>query len=336
MKFRILGPIEIHTSAGPLSAGPPRQRCVLAAMLVDVGRPVRWETIVDRAWGQHPPPAVRRALYVHISRLRHVLNGASAADGNQVRLERRSTGYVLDVDPDDVDLHRFRRLVALARDQGSSDRQRAAHLRHALALWRGAPLADLDGDWVARMREAWSQQRISTILQWAETELRLGNAGPVIDLLGEVSAEYPLIEPLTAVLMRALFTVGRVAEALDCYTRARQMLVTELGINPGSDLQELHRAVLRSSVTLASAPSPSARSGSGGPATADPGRTAHPAFGRPTPTHNGRPPPQPTRSHPRPDNQRRSAAHNGGRYDGVDAAGAPAYAQLRAPHGRRG
>src|SRR5206468_5282355 len=143
-------------------------------------------------------------------------------------------------DPDQVDLHRFRRMVNRARAPDCSDQDRAALLRGALALWQGEPLADLSGEWTSRVREACRRQRVDAAVLWAQTELRLGNAGAVIEPLSELVHEYPVVEPLTGMLMRALHAAGRTAEALDCYTNMRKRLVDDLGTEPGSELQAVH------------------------------------------------------------------------------------------------
>jgi DNA-binding SARP family transcriptional activator len=243
-EFRLLGPIEIWDGERLIDAGQPRQRCVLAALLVDAGRLVTWETLVDRVWGEDPPPAVRNALYAHITRIRQLLRRVETPGGG-ARLERRPGGYLLQVEPDRVDLHRFRRIVEQVRGGGLSDQQRAARLREALELWRGEPLAGLAGDWAARTRELCHNQRLSTVAAWAQAEVRVGNPHAVIEPLTTLLDLYPLAEPLAAGLMRALQAAGHTAEALDLYRRMRDRLVEELGTDPGPELRQLHQAVLR-------------------------------------------------------------------------------------------
>src|SRR6266853_1540224 len=102
------------------------------------------------------------------------LLAAGAAGEEPVRLARRSGGYVLEVDPEDVDLHRFRQLALAARDRQRPDDERARLLREALDLWRGEPLADLPGEWPARMRHSWEEERLDAAVAWAQAELRMG------------------------------------------------------------------------------------------------------------------------------------------------------------------
>jgi DNA-binding SARP family transcriptional activator/tetratricopeptide (TPR) repeat protein len=239
MEFRLFGPLEVRNATGSVDVGPPRQRTVLAALLVDAERPVPVDTLVDRVWGDAPPDRVRHSLYVYVARLRQAL-------GPSVRLVNRSGGYVADVDPDTVDLHRFRRLVDRARDTRLPDAERAALLRQALDLWRGTPLADLSSAWAATVREAWRQRHLDATVSCAQAELTIGHAAGIVGTLVDLTAEYPLAEPLTAALMRALHETGRGAEALDHYSRIRRRLVDELGTEPGAELQDLHRSILRS------------------------------------------------------------------------------------------
>jgi DNA-binding SARP family transcriptional activator/tetratricopeptide (TPR) repeat protein len=243
MDLRLLGPVEVWTAGLLIDAGPPRQRSVLAALAVDVGRPVMAETVIDRVWGEAPPDRVRDLLYVYISRIRKMIG--EAGEGTRVRLVRRSGGYALDVAPDSVDIHKFRRLKGQAGDPQCPDDRRAILLRQTLDLWRGAPLADLPGEWAAQVRTGWHQQRLDAVGAWAQVELRLGNAGAVVGPLTDLIAEYPLAEPLVAALMTALHAAGRGADALECYATTRHRLAEQLGADPGPELQRLHQSILR-------------------------------------------------------------------------------------------
>ena len=248
MEFRLLGPVEVWTAAGPVDVGPSRQRAVLAALLVDAGRPVTVETVIDRVWGDTPPDRVRHTLYVYVARLRKALGSS--------RLLNRSGGYVLAVDPGQVDLHVFRSQVARARAASCPEAERATLLRRALDLWRGTPLADVPGEWAAQVREGWRQQHLEAAVSWAQAALSAGAPGALVGPLVELSTEHPLAEPLVAALMRALHASGRRAEALDCFARIRKRLADELGVDPGAELQALHQAILRSDAAPASVSAP--------------------------------------------------------------------------------
>jgi DNA-binding SARP family transcriptional activator len=240
MEFRILGAVEVLAPHGPLTIGPPQRLTVLAALLVDVGRPVSPETLLERVWDE-PSEGARRSLHAHITRLRQVLRNGSESLG----LVRRSGGYLLSAAPDRVDLHRFRQLTGVARDPQRSDEERASLLRQALGLWRGTPLADVSGNWANRVREGLLRQRLDAALTLADIELRLERHLDVIELARDLLIEYPLAEPLHAALMRALTAAGREAEALDSYPALRARLRDQLGVEPGAQLQKLHQSILR-------------------------------------------------------------------------------------------
>jgi DNA-binding SARP family transcriptional activator/tetratricopeptide (TPR) repeat protein len=238
VEFRVLGAVEVRVRGHALPIGPPQQCHVLAALAVDAGRPVSAEALIDRVWDRAPGGA-RRTLHVYVTRIRRLLE----QDEPPVRIIRGAAGYVLDVAADSVDVLRFRRLVEHA---AAADRApRVALLRQALDLWQGEPLAGLPGEWAERMRVGWCQQRVDAAVAWAEAELAGGNAATVISPLAELVGRYRFVEPLVAVLMRALHASGRTAEALACYRTARQQLVDELGTEPGVELQRVHQAVLR-------------------------------------------------------------------------------------------
>jgi len=241
MELRLFGEVRLHVDDGPLDLGTPRQQAVLAVLAVDAGRPIAIETLIDRVWDDAPPAEARNVLYSHLSRIRQILKKA----GGIARIDRRNAGYVLDVDPDLIDLHRFSRLVERGRDPRTEDVDRAAVLAEALSLWRGTPLAGVPGAWVDQVRESWQRRRLDAVLRWGEVELDLGRADAVLDALPDLVAEYPLSEPLEGLLMRALHAAGRGAEAVERYAVVRRRLADELGADPGPELRALHATILR-------------------------------------------------------------------------------------------
>ncbi|MEO3780176.1 BTAD domain-containing putative transcriptional regulator [Micromonospora sp. B11E3] len=243
-ELNLLGPVELRAAGMQFDAGPRKQRTVLAALLVDAGRPVPVAELIDRVWDQ-APRQVRGALHTYVTRLRRLLAQAAQADGTSADLSYRAGAYTLSVDLDRIDLHRFLRLVEQGRAPGLADTERARLLRAALRLWRGTPLAGLSGSWVEQVGETLAQQRLAAVLALAPAELRLGRANAVVDELRGLLKEHPLSEPLAAQLMRALHQAGRGAEALDCFARVRRRLVEELGTEPGSELRRVHQALLR-------------------------------------------------------------------------------------------
>ncbi|MFJ6216140.1 BTAD domain-containing putative transcriptional regulator [Streptomyces sp. NPDC092296] len=245
MDFRLLGEIEVWSAGRPLDVGTPRQQVVLAALVVDARRPIAMEALIDRVWGHDLPANPRPVLYAHLSRIRGLLRQTAApGSGTAARLERRHAGYVLDVDPELVDLHRFRRLVEQGNDRQCDDEARAATLAEALGLWRGEPLAGLSGEWAAQVRASWHQRRLDAVVRWAQAEFRLGRPAAVISAVPDLTAEYPLAEPLECVLIQALHAAGRGAEALDRYGVVRRRLAEELGADPGKELRTLYQTVL--------------------------------------------------------------------------------------------
>ncbi|MFE1959372.1 BTAD domain-containing putative transcriptional regulator [Streptomyces sp. NPDC059479] len=296
----MLGEMELRSAGQSLEVGTPRQQAVLAALVVDARRPVAIETLINRVWDHTPPADPRAVLYSHLSRIRRLLTqAATLADGTAVRIERRHAGYVLDVDPDLADLHRFRRLAGQGDDRRLGDDVRAAALAEALLLWRGSPLAGLPGEWAAQVRDSWHQRRLDAVVQWAQIELRLGRPTAVINTLPDLAAEYPLVEPFETLLMRALHATGRGAEALDRYAAVRQRLADKLGTDPGPELRALHQAVLhgelpipsRDSVTAVrtvTPPTPQPHSAVSTSAVAQYGPGPAPADGDELPTMSGR------------------------------------------------
>ena len=243
MDFRILGPVELRGPDGRVELGPLKQRTVLAALLVDAGRPVTQELLIERVWDDCPPAEVRNALYTYATRLRRILAGAPGAE--PARLLRRSGGYLLEIDPETVDAHRFSALAARARGHGLSEAERAELARQALAQSAAVPLADLTCQWAARMREHFGRRRRDVLTLHAALEIRLGRAAAVVDGLYEALAAQPLAEELAAVLMSALYFSGRSAEALNVYAATRGAIGAELGVEPGPELRRVYEQVLR-------------------------------------------------------------------------------------------
>ncbi len=256
MEFLLFGEVRLRVEGKSLDVGTPRQQAVLAALAVDAGRPVPIETLVDRIWGEDPPAEARNVVYSHLSRIRLLLKRVTELTGEPAGLPRRTAGYVLEIDPGAVDLHRFAHLVERGNDTLRTDAERAAALHEALLGWQGPPLAGLHGDWAEGVRATWHRRRLEAAVRWGELELRLGHPGPVIATMSDLAGEYPLAEPLEALLMRALHTAGRDAEALGRYAVVRQRLADALGTDPGPELRALHTAILRGELPSAPPPPP--------------------------------------------------------------------------------
>ncbi|AEB43267.1 SARP family transcriptional regulator [Micromonospora maris AB-18-032] len=236
----------MESADGPLDVGPRQRRAVLAALAVDAGTPVSIDTLTERVWGPAAPEAPRSALYAHVARLRRALAQVDDDSGTPISLSRHGDGYVLNVDRQQVDLHRLNQLIDTGRaGTQTSDVERIAALREAMELWRGDPLATLAGDWANRVRRSVASQLISLAGAWSNEELRLGNPEAVADRLARILGSYPLAEPLVALQMRALCSMGRTPEALQYYVDTRAQIVEQFGAEPGPELRNLHVAILR-------------------------------------------------------------------------------------------
>ncbi len=244
MEFRILGPLEVWDGNSEVSLSGPKPRALLALLLLHPNEVVAADRLIDELWGEETLERAA-ALRVNVSRLRKALP--------QDVLTTRSPGYVIRLEPDELDLHRFERLV----DEGRSllgDGQAAEasqRLRDALSLWRGPALADFAYESFARAAIARLEEiRLAAVELRIEADLALGRHHELVGELDALVAEHPLRERLSRFRMTALYRSGRQAEALDAYKDARRPLVDELGIEPSTALQELERAILRQDAAL--------------------------------------------------------------------------------------
>ncbi len=234
--FRILGPLEVIGDDGPLALGGQKLRALLALLLMHAGEVVATERIVTELWGESPPRTATTSLQNLVSQLRKQL-GPDA-------LATRPPGYVLVVDPQRFDLARFEQLVSEAR--GSEPETRARLLREALGLWRGPPLADLAFETFAQGEiRRLEELRLDALEARIDTDLELGGGGELVGELESLIAQFPLRERLRRQLMLALYRSGRQADALKAYHDTRRVLVDELGIEPGPDLQQVYTSILR-------------------------------------------------------------------------------------------
>jgi DNA-binding SARP family transcriptional activator len=239
--FRILGPLEVSDESGQLLLGGLKQRAVLAMLLLEPGRIVSIDRLIDALWGEQPPRTATTSLQNFISQLRKTL-------GAEV-LETKAPGYRLRICPGELDLDRFRVLVESARDL--DPQTRAEKLRHALALWRGPALADLAYEAFAEPHVAYLEElRLATLEERIDADLALNENGELIGELEGLVEEYPMRERLRGQYMLALYRGGRQAEALQAYAEGRRLLVDQLGIEPSRDLQQLHGAILRQETAL--------------------------------------------------------------------------------------
>jgi DNA-binding SARP family transcriptional activator len=249
MKFLILGPLEAQDHGRTLPLGGAKQRALLAMLLIHANEVVSSDKLVDSLWSQAGSDDGGKALSVAVSRLRKVLEPERSRSETARMLVTRPPGYELRLDGDQLDLHRFERLVADSRTADPATA--AALLREALALWRGPPLADLSYEAFAQPEIArLEESRLAALEQRIDAELAIGQDDEVVAELEALTVEHPLRERLCGQLMLALYRSGRQAEALESYQAARAVLVEELGIEPGRRLRELHQAILEQDPAL--------------------------------------------------------------------------------------
>ena len=223
----------------PIALGGQKRRALLAVLLLDANRVVSRDRLIDALWGDEPPDTARNTLQVYVSQLRKLVPEGA--------LETAPAGYRLVIEADSVDVFEFIRLSEEGRSAlGAGDAARAADtLRAALALWRGAALADLSWEPFAQAEIARLEElRLAALEERIDADLALGRHGQVVAELERLVAEQPMRERFRAQLMLALYRSGRQADALAVYQRARRTFVDELGIEPSESLRRLERAVL--------------------------------------------------------------------------------------------
>ena len=242
--FLVLGPLEVRAGERSIALGGPRQRAVLADLVLHAGSVVSKDTLIEDLWAGRPPPTADAVVQNAVSRLRHAL-GKEA-------IETRAGGYSLRAEPGVVDARRFERLVHDARPLPPAER--SAALRDALALWRGSPFADLSyesflqGE-ITRLDEL----RLTALEDRIEAEIELGAHGEVIPDAARLAAQHPDRERLCRLLMLALARAGRQQEALDAYEATRRALDEQWGLEPSPETRALHRMILSQDPALAPA-----------------------------------------------------------------------------------
>lgn len=253
VEFRILGPLEASDAGRPLRLGGPKQRALLALLVLSANEVVTTERLVDELWGEDAPPTAAKIVQNSVSQLRKLLDGEGAHDQGAGAVITRDGGYALRVRPGELDLDQYERFVDAARAaRAAGDLADASAGYHAgLALWRGSALADLDfAPTIHTESGRLEEHRLAVVEERIEVDLDLGRHR---DLIGELEAlvrRHPLRERPRALLMLALYRCGRQAEALSAYRDARRFFVDELGLEPSAELQELERAILRHDPSL--------------------------------------------------------------------------------------
>jgi DNA-binding SARP family transcriptional activator len=250
MDVRLLGPLEVERDGITLNLGGRRQRAVLALLVMHVGEVLSSDRIVEEIWADDPPPSATRTVHSYVSRLKGILRGPAGDDV----LIRREPGYILSIDPMSVDAFRFGRLVdAAAHALDTGDPAWAdGELREALGLWRGEALADFAYEsFAATESQRLDGRRLEALELHLDCGLALGRHARAVTELESLVAIHPLRERFWAQLMVALYRCGRQSDALAAYGRVRHILVDELGLEPGDELQLIERQILDRSAELA-------------------------------------------------------------------------------------
>jgi DNA-binding SARP family transcriptional activator/tetratricopeptide (TPR) repeat protein len=258
VRFFVLGPVRAWRGEQELDLGSPQQRVVLAALLLGRGRPVALGELIRAVWGEEPPAAAVSVLRTYVSRLRKVLEPGREPGRPPGLLVSVGDGYAIRVPEDCLDLAVFeQRVMEAKRRYAAGEPAAAGELLHtALDAWQGPALAGLPGPLAESERSWLDERRLTATETRLDIDITLGRHDTVVPELLSLAARHPLREQLCRLLMLALYRSGRQAGALEAYGRTRDALVTELGVEPGAPLKDLHRRILTADPSLLPGPAP--------------------------------------------------------------------------------
>jgi SARP family transcriptional regulator, regulator of embCAB operon len=246
LQFGVLGPLQLWAGSALVPLGAPKQRAVLAMLVMNRNRVVSVDALIDAVWGESPVPAARTSIHSYVSNLRRLLGGATR-DSNNV-LASVPPGYQLNVADADCDLGRFvtEKNAGVHAAAAGRFEDASSYLAAALAEWRGPFLDDLhEFPFVDTFATALSEVRVVAQIALAEAEIACGRAEAVIPRLELLSTEHPFRERLWAQLITAYYVVERQSDALSAYLRLKANLAEHLGIDPGPSVRSLHERILR-------------------------------------------------------------------------------------------
>jgi SARP family transcriptional regulator, regulator of embCAB operon len=245
VQFGVLGPLQMSIRGTLVPLGTPKQRAVLAVMVINANRPVGIDTLIDYAWDERPPEGARATLHAYVSNLRRLMRGAGI---DPAVLASAPPGYRLAIADNQYDLGRFiKDKEAGVRAAAAAQFERASrHLSAALAEWRGPVLDDLrDFEFVEPFARGLDDEKVVAHTAYAEAEIACGRAYAVIKELEALTAQQSYREPLWAQLITAYYLADRQSDALDTYHRLKTTLAEDLGIDPSPTVRELYERVLR-------------------------------------------------------------------------------------------
>ncbi|MEU6412619.1 BTAD domain-containing putative transcriptional regulator [Microbispora sp. NPDC046933] len=271
VEFRVLGPFEVRDGEAPVGVGGPRQRAVLARLVLAAGAVVSTETLIEDLYHGTPPATALESIHVYVSNLRRVIEPRRAPRTPPRLLVAKRPGYLLATS--DVDALRFGALVAHAERRPPA--RALALLDEALGLWRGLPYADFAGElWAVTEVNRLNELRLVAVERRAQAQLDLGRPEAVIQDLEAETGEHPLRERLWWLLALAYYRAGRQADALATLRRVRSLIADQLGLDPGPQLRALEQDILRQAPSLIAPPSTPSLTIPGGPAGPEPARPA--------------------------------------------------------------
>jgi DNA-binding SARP family transcriptional activator/tetratricopeptide (TPR) repeat protein len=243
VEFRLLGPVELWDGDRRCELGSTKERYVLAMLLLADRKPVSIDSMIDGVW-ENAPSKARASIHTYITRLRGRLDREFA--NGDAHIVSRAGAYALEVDPELVDVQRFRELHRQARSIADSgdDEEAIRLLAQAERLWRGQPLSDLRGEWAENRRTALVNEHRAGIGKRIALELGAGRHNDLVAELSGLVAQHPYDEAFVEYLMVALYRCGRQSDALEVYRQARDRLVSELGTEPGPALRVTHDQIL--------------------------------------------------------------------------------------------
>ncbi|MFF8998187.1 tetratricopeptide repeat protein [Streptomyces achromogenes] len=242
-EIRLSGAVEVRAAGRRGDLRSTKTRLTLAALAWDAGRTVSVDTLIHRVWDDHPPGKAREALHAHVSRVRASLR---VAGSDAPPITSRTNSYVLQVDPDRVDLRCYQSCVHQARALRDSDDQEAALrlLDRADGLWRGEPLAGIAGSWAEHLRSAVGETSVAAAMTRTEILLGEGRFADAVPVLLPLAEEHPVDEALAERLAIALYGCDRTAEATRLLQRTRQRVVRDIGLDAGRGLHRVHQGIL--------------------------------------------------------------------------------------------